>query len=125
MSGALDWALKEPVCIDNVLRVEISGFVRRLGLGVERNAESSLHRTSEELGSCLSIWAGGCEGMRKPGSFKDGDIDAKRKCVPNAQRNNLTTPLAYQLGESIVEISWMKRNKSPWTRSCCRSKIVK
>ena len=79
--------------------------VRCLGLGVERSAEGGLRRTSEELpvdwGRELRGW-----------SLKDRDIiGAERKCMPNAQLNNLTKPLAYQLGESIIEICWRKRNE--------------
>jgi hypothetical protein len=55
-----------------------------LGLGVERNAEGGLRRTSDELGSCLWLWAGSSQGMREPGSLKERDIiGAERKCVPN------------------------------------------
>ncbi len=53
----------------------------------------------------MCLWTENSEDMGKPGSLKEGNkIGAEQKGVPNAQRNNLTTPFARQLGVSIIQI---------------------
>ena len=84
MSGALDWALKEPRHKDVVLHDEIPGMSGVWDWALKETPRGGLRRTSDELGSCLWLWTGSSQGMREPGSLKERDIiGAERKCVPN------------------------------------------